>query len=703
MFPRRSDNGLDHLSMEEVAELLDAARAVNGAEDLERTLSEILERAARLVQADEGSVMLLEEDDTLRIRASRGLTPDVVARTAVPLGRGISGSVAVSGRPLVLDNQADVERYGSNAERQRGLVSAICIPLRNRDAIQGVLNLNIVQGGARSKGFGPGDLQLTSLFGEFAAAAVHAFTTYEQVRRRGDDLGRLFEASHQLLGSVDIPSVSHTILDAAGSLVGAEGGFVCVPGGSGLEVTAMRDIARGRVLATVNRDGFDDLARSNSLRVVERPFDDAVLTRLTPSDDPRCAVVAPLHAQGRLQGLLVALAPPVGPDDVQLSTLTTYTANAAMALARARLFRDLRSKEEELRSLTSAVPDPVLVVGEDGTLLSLNPAASELFALHPDFEIGRTVIGRLRSEDLDAMLEARPPVRREVTLYTPDPRVFRARVAGVRPGQGPAGARILTLEDITAERDLERLKSDFVAVIGHELRTPLTLIKGYARTLGVKGDDMPEATRRQATSAISDHAERLERLIEDLLLVSRIERGRPPLSLDRTDLYAVMHQVVAEVRNRHQERRIELTADSPMPWVVDAVKVQQVLHHLLDNAIKFSDDDAPIEVSVRVEGGRAHVEVTDEGIGIFSGDTPHLFERFHQVDGTHTRARGGTGIGLYIARTLVEIHGGQIGVRSALGRGSTFWFTLPQTPPGYEEDEGRSEPSLSESSDARSS
>ncbi|MDX1657338.1 MAG: ATP-binding protein [Nitriliruptorales bacterium] len=687
MFRGRTDDALEQLSMEEVAELLDAARAVNGASDLERTLNEILERAARLVRADEGSVMLLGDDDVLRIRASRGLRREVVEKTAVRLGSGISGSVAVSGRPLVLDNEADVARYGSSAERTRGLVSAVSVPLRNRDEIQGVLNLNIVSDGERSKGFGEADLQLTSLFAEFAAAAVHAFTTYEQVRRRGDDLGRLFEASHQLLGSVDLPSVAEAILEAAASLVGAEGGFVCIPGPQGLEVAAMRDIARGRVLATVNRDGFDELARSNSVRVVERPFDDPVLKRLTSRDDDRCAIVAPLHAQGRPQGLLVALSPAVGPDDVELSTLTTYTANAAMALARARLFRDLRSKEEELRSLTSAVPDPVLVIDEDGTLLSLNPAASELFALHPDFEVGRQVVGRLRSDDLDEMLEATPPVRREVTIYTPDPRVFRARVAGVRPGEGPAGARILTLEDVTTERDLERLKSDFVAVIGHELRTPLTLIKGYARTLGVKGEDMPTERRQQATSAITDHAERLERLIEDLLLVSRIERGRPPLSLERTDLYAVVHQVVAEVRSREDGRRIDLSGDSPISWLVDEVKVQQVLHHLLDNAVKFSEPDTVIEVAVRTEGGRAHIEVTDEGIGIFSGDVPHLFERFHQVDGTHTRAKGGTGIGLYIARTLVEIHGGKIGVRSALGRGSTFWFTLPQQPPGYEESE----------------
>ncbi len=672
----------------DLAGLIDAARSVNETGGLDEALEVILQQAIRLLSADEASVMLLDRTrGRLRIAASCGLPDDVVGRVEVPLGEGISGYVASSGTPLLLDSSAKVDRYADDRGRQGSLRSAVSVPLRSRGAVEGVLNVNLVEGGTRRDDFDTRDLDLATLFAEFAAAAVHNAQLYHQARRRGDDMARLFEASHALSEAMGVDEVAERILDAVTDLVGATGGLLCVvpEGRGGLEIAGYREVPRGRIVAAMRRDRFNELLRATSVRVVGDVAADPVLGPLAGRGESLGAVIAPIVADDTLRGELIALTRPGGPDDAQLRLLTTYINHAAMALTKALLFRGVRTKEDELTSLANSVPDPILIVDDIGRFLAINPAAGEQFGLNPTFDVGAPAAGKLRSPELEQLLRTEEGGRVNVTLFSPHPRTFRARVTPVRPDRGPAGARILTLEDVTAEREMEQLKADFVAVIGHELRTPLTMIKGYSSSLAHRGDAMPEEGRRRALEAISTHAQRLERLIEDLLLVSRVEHHRPPLHLERHDLRKVVERIVGVIQAAHTDRTIEIVAPSlPTVFPLDSVKVEQVIGHLLDNALKFSEPDKPVRVELLLHGDRVEVRVVDEGMGIFSGDLPHLFERFHQVDGSATRAHGGTGIGLYICRTLVETHGGRIGVRSALGRGSTFWFSLPLEPPAEE-------------------
>lgn len=682
------DASVDRLSRDDLAAFIAAARSVNQAGDLAGTLDAILDEALRLLAADEGSIMLLSRDrQTLRIRAARGLPPEVVSATHIPVGEGISGYVAASGQAMLIDSSTPVDRYPDRSGRQQNLRSAVSVPLRTRGSVEGVLNLNLLRGGGRSDDFDDLDLELAVLFAEYAAAAVHNAQLYQQARRRGDEMARLFEASHVLSGAIDVPDVTERILDAAAELVDARGGFVCVipEDRVGPEVAAYRDVPRGRVMAVLRRDGFAELLRGSSLRIIGEVATDPVLGPLVARDETAGAVVAPLVAGDAVRGLLVALTDPGGPPDSAVRSLTTYTNHAALALGKALLFRSVRTKEDELTSLASSVPDPIVIADETGRFLAINPAAGEQFGLSPKFDIGAPVAGKLRSAELEALLLSPEGGRADVTLFSPHPRTFRARATPVRPGHGLIGARILTLEDVTAEKEMEQLKADFVAVIGHELRTPLTMIKGYAGTLAKRGDAMPVESRSKALVAVHDQARRLERLVEDLLLVSRVERSRPPLHLDRTDLVTVVARTIEHASRQHDGRDIRLTsAPREVRFPLDAVKVEQVMHHLIDNAVKFSEAPEPVLIEVEDRQDEVEVRIVDRGSGIFSGDVPHLFERFHQVDGTATRAHGGTGIGLYICRTLVEAHGGRIGVRSALGRGSTFWFTIPLDPPDTE-------------------
>jgi signal transduction histidine kinase len=195
------------------------------------------------------------------------------------------------------------------------------------------------------------------------------------------------------------------------------------------------------------------------------------------------------------------------------------------------------------------------------------------------------------------------------------------------------------------------------------------VMKGYLRTLVHRGDTLDPHVRELALKAVESNADRLQRLIEDVLFVSAVETNRSNLHLEEVDLGALVDAVVQE-RVKVRRPRKDLTLS------LDTAKVQQVLHHLVDNALKYSDGEVVVEISDHND--ELEVAVLDKGPGIFSGDVPRLFERFFQLDGASTRAHGGTGIGLYVSRRLVEAHGGKIWCESRLGVGSRFAFTLPR-------------------------
>jgi len=681
---RRDELPTTDLSRDELAALLTAARSVNEATDLDAALNIILDEAIKLLGGDEGSVMLFDVDRAaMTIRVSRGLDPAVVAASRVLPGQGISGYVAQSGRPLLLASDEAVRRYANPLEA-RSIRSAVSVPLRDRGTVEGVLNVNLRGDGDGRSGFTERELELATLFAEHAATTVHNSTSYGQARQRGDELALLFDASRLLSEAVTVEDVSARVLDTSTELLDGRGGFVVVLGEdqAGPEVSLARSVARGRVIAALRRDQFAELL-AGGIQFVSGLSEHPVLAPLASPGSPDDAVVVPLRSERTPCGLVVSLIVHP-PDDGAMRILANYASQAGVALAKAVLLRGMRAKQAELASLVHAVPDPMIVVDHDGRFVSINPAAAERFGLNPQFELGLPYQGRLRSTELEGLLSDPHGGRMEVTLYTPSPHTYRARVTSANPQHGMPGARILILDDVTSEKDSEQTKADFLAVIGHELRTPLTLIKGYASTLARRGEELDPDVRAKALDAIAAHSHRLERLIADLLFVSNIERTQPPLALIQADLVAVVADELDAMRRENPRREIELRSNvDSLDVLIDNVKLEQVLHHLVDNALKFSEAPDPVEVAIEASDFDVEVAVSDRGIGIFTGHLPTLFERFHQLDGTSTRAHGGTGVGLYICKALVEAHGGHIGVTSALGRGSTFTVRLPLLPLGW--------------------
>jgi len=247
-----------------------------------------------------------------------------------------------------------------------------------------------------------------------------------------------------------------------------------------------------------------------------------------------------------------------------------------------------------------------------------------------------------------------------------------------------AAIAILNSQLFERTKSLDRLKSEFVAVVSHEIRTPLTSIKGAIELLADSRYFQNTDQQGKLLAIAGANSERLMLLINDILDFSKLEANRLPMSRERQRLEPVIQQAVHNLRTLIEDHkiRVETQLSPQLPDVsIDAHRITQVVTNLLSNAIKFSTDGGEIEIAAEPWQGRVRVSVRDHGEGIATGDLPKLFQRFSQLDSSSTRKAGGTGLGLVISRGIIEQHDGQIWVESVLGQGSVFYFTLTAAPP----------------------
>ena len=238
---------------------------------------------------------------------------------------------------------------------------------------------------------------------------------------------------------------------------------------------------------------------------------------------------------------------------------------------------------------------------------------------------------------------------------------------------------IANVRDITNFRKAQEMQSVFISTVHHELRTPIAIIKGYASTLGRDDVEWDSAVIRENMAIIEDEADRLTELVEDLLTASKIQSARElRLNIADTDLRAVAARSVERLESQTRHRIVLSFSDSFPLIQGDETRLRQLIDNLLTNAIKYSPEDKTITVGGRFTEKSVTVFVRDEGAGIPKDQIKRVFERFYRIDDKLTRRTHGTGLGLYLAKAIVEAHGGEISLKSQVGGGSTFYFTLPR-------------------------
>jgi signal transduction histidine kinase/CheY-like chemotaxis protein len=267
-----------------------------------------------------------------------------------------------------------------------------------------------------------------------------------------------------------------------------------------------------------------------------------------------------------------------------------------------------------------------------------------------------------------------------VSQRWPEARELELSSAPVRGGDGEPMGQLVAFRDVTRERAVDRMKTEFVSLVSHELRTPLTSIKGYVDLLldGEVGELEPD--QKEFLAIVRGNAQRLVSLINDLLDISRIESGKVELHRASIDMARLIEGVAMAMRPQldGKRQRLVLALPDPMPVVRgDADRVAQILTNLISNAHKYSPAGSAIRVAAERQGNQVRIDVQDNGIGLSADEQAHLFTKFFRAENRTTREVGGTGLGLVITRSLVEMHGGTMEVVSAPGKGATFSFTLP--------------------------
>ena len=370
-----------------------------------------------------------------------------------------------------------------------------------------------------------------------------------------------------------------------------------------------------------------------------------------------------------------------------------YLATVKDVTERRRAEDDLRHQAGLVHAVLNTAPEAIRMVDLDGRTVVSNAAEEGLMDA---IDGGRPDGGGSAYDGLDAMAEVTTDpaaYRSALASLTADPRrtasdefelvasgrIFRRYSAPVRvDGGGEIVGRLFVTAEVTDERRTDRAKDEFIQLASHELRTPLTSILGYLEILQDGGAGELTAEQRRFLDVVDRNAQRLVRLVGDLLMVARADAGRLGLEMESVELEELVGEAAQAQRLVADERHITLaTSVAPLALRCDRGRLGEVIDNLLSNALKFTPPGGRVDVSAHAEAGGAVIEVADTGMGIPAAEQERLFERFYRTQAALQAAIPGTGLGLTISKMIVEAHGGRIGVASEEGRGTTFRMWLP--------------------------
>lgn len=349
--------------------------------------------------------------------------------------------------------------------------------------------------------------------------------------------------------------------------------------------------------------------------------------------------------------------------------------------------QEIRRINAQQAALFDGMVQGVLVLDRAGRIQMVNGALKRLFDQTTDPR-GQTLIEALRQHEIEDIAErcrqANAPIVQELQRPGPPLRHLEVTATAIADASGSTPTLLLLFHDVTRLRQLEETRREFVANVSHELRTPLSMITGYVETLLDGAKDDPAVLPR-FLETVQRHAQRLTFLIDDLLTISQVESGTLAMQRQSLDLAAAVAEVLEDQTVRAADRGVHLTSEvvAGLRAHADPDRLRQVLSNLVDNAIKYGRPEGSVKVRAEPAAeGWVKVQVEDNGPGVPPEALPRLFERFYRVDRARSREQGGTGLGLAIVKHIVQSHGGEVGVWSEQGRGTTFSFTLPSAEAG---------------------
>jgi PAS domain S-box-containing protein len=662
--------------------LLRIAGAINSRLDLPEVLSQVIHYATEITNGRAGIIALRQPDGNYNVVAASRLEPTHYhylrpLLKQLPATTGAALDTPQAGEWDSPQVEAELERL---AERVPGSFNQVtALPLKVKDDSLGILLVFRSEGAAL---FTPIDQELLGAFADQAAVAIQNAHLYATLAEQAGELQLLYDFSTSMLQADTAEEAAAAAARHAQEVGASQWAIVLYGEGQAASVVAPGDFHPDDHL-------LDELRAAGGRFDGDKP---RLWPNLLARDDAPAALrdmglpaaaAFPVTGEGQLLGTLWTATEEPGqydPDSVRL--LHTFARFLGLALDKFHLIGRLETRERQLSRVVERNPAGVLLLDGDGRITLHNPVAASL-AGSADLG-GRVLAEALGLEDeLGSPLPiALPGGEESVTVQG-----FRRQSAG---GRGPylqvtvsrlaAGQPgfVASLVDLTALRRTEDAKSIFIAGLSHELKTPLALIRGYAETLRFPEARQDQALYDDSLDIILEETNHLTEMVDQMLLAARLQAGVLTLDLHEIAVQPFVERIVAAFRQAYPDRAWDVKIDGALPEISgDPVRLREVLHNLLSNAVHYSPAGSRVEVAAAPAGQGLRLLVRDEGIGISAENRERIFQRFFRAS---DRADG-TGLGLYLSRAIVEAHGGRIRVESELGRGSTFIVELPQRPP----------------------
>ncbi|MDH4137109.1 MAG: ATP-binding protein, partial [Anaerolineae bacterium] len=581
------------------------------------------------------------------------------------------------------------------AMRLVGVESVTVFPLWAEEEVVGVVSVYHPQGKLSLE-----DVNLMQAVADQVGLAIKSAQAFEGLQTSNRRLATLQRITATLQSTLPLEEVLRTVVQGAVESLNYVGSSILMPD-QRTEKLIVKTVWGGRFLEVLSKTLKISLETfSLPLSAEENPIVKAYLKEevqtthgvpesffigLTPLPGTRTAwalkqatgaetsISIPLRAGQTVVGVLLAFSPRPRIDEDERATLLALADQAGLAIENARLFAETISERAKLSAVITGTEDAIMVTDETDHILLLNPAARRAFEIVEEGWVGQPlaeVVENQALHDLFARLSVKGTTQNaEIPV---DARTFYANLAPIS-GIG----KVLAMQDITYLKELDEMKSDFVATVSHDLRSPLSIIEGYIDLLKKVGP--LNAQQSQFVGKIKSATGNMTELITDLLDLGKIEAG---LEMEMTpcDLEYIIDLVITGLQGWAERKGIELRVELPenIPTVQgNSTRLCQALTNLVDNALKYTPSGETVTIGLVVENGSVTVCVKDTGIGIGPDDLPHIFDKFYRVEREETRDIAGTGLGLAIAKSVVEMQNGRIWAESEPGAGSTFSFTLP--------------------------
>jgi len=650
---------------------------------------EALAQAANEALGGTFTAVLMPRGTDIELAAAAGL-PDALTtalEAGLPESADCLAAAAADGRMLASPEVARDDRFEQpwlRLAEKAGFRALLAVPVASPRAERAGL---VIVFFADERAFVDDDLELARHLGDAARGALERSELFEAEQTTRALSQQLARTGGVLATELDPTAVLEEVVQQAPALLGADACAVRTLEEDELVVSAAsgrgaEEAIGTRASATAWLSG--DVFQSRSPLAVE----DA-------SADERLLGADPILAAGYAAYVGVPLSGPEGapagvlavyarrprrwrPEEIE--ALLALAANTSAALANAELYSRVSLEKERSVAILANIADGIVAVDRDGSVVLWNAAAEEITGIPQEEAIGRSTVQVLRRQ-LESDVDDTHSGQRLVSILRGGEEVWLSLSEAVmRDPLGAVAGRIFAFRDISADRMVEQVKSDFVAAVSHELRTPLTSIYGFAETLLRQDVLFGEEERRTFLGYIASESGRLTEIVDQLLNVARLDAGDLHVELGRIDVGSVVSELVETVEesgvmNGH---RFELDLpDEPLAAEADPDKVRQVFNILVENALRYSPQGGTVTVGARRNADRVEVRVVDEGMGIPAAERERIFRKFYRAESAARDGAAGTGLGLFIARELVTAMGGRIWVDSTEGEGSSFAFELP--------------------------